>query len=381
MPVRLVYADGPDGPLIDPATVAGVAGVADPEVVLGWVVRAPAWLARTDVPVTTLLVGPGTRRAVGEGRIRAVGARLSATPELLSGPLRPAVAVVAAVEEGRGFRFRGSVGLAPDIARNADAVVVERWPAPLPYPTPPVEGRIVGVIDREEPPDPPQAPQFGPPERQIGRSVAGLIPDGATVQWGPGTIGAAVVASIERPVQVHSGLVTEELALLAERGLLDGVAISAYMWGGPSLDELAARGSLALRPVRETHDLSAVAAIERFVAVNTALEVGLDGAVNVEEVRGRRVAGPGGHPDFCVAATRSRRGLSVVALRSTVGGRSTIVPRPAVVSTPRSDVGVVVTEHGVADLRGADDRERATRLIAVAAPQYRAELEAAAGDR
>jgi acetyl-CoA hydrolase len=102
--------------------------------------------------------------------------------------------------------------------------------------------------------------------------------------------------------------------------------------------------------------------------------VGLDGAVNVERVGGRVVAGPGGHPDFAAGASRSPGGLSIVALPSTAGGRSTIVAVPEVVSTPRTDVDVVVTEHGVADLRHLDDRERAARLIAVAAPEHRDEL-------
>jgi len=104
--------------------------------------------------------------------------------------------------------------------------------------------------------------------------------------------------------------------------------------------------------------------------VNSALEVGLDGAVNVERLDGRPVAGIGGHADFCAAATRSAGGLSIVALTATRRGRSTIVPVVEAVSTPGSDVDVVVTEHGVADLRGADEAERRRRLIAIAAPEF-----------
>ena len=87
------------------------------------------------------------------------------------------------------------------------------------------------------------------------------------------------------------------------------------------------------------------------------------------------IAAVGGHSDFCAGASRSPGGLSVIAVRSTArSGASTIVGRVDVVSTQRSDIDVVVTEHGVADLRRASDTERAERLIAIAAPQHRAAL-------
>ena len=124
-----------------------------------------------------------------------------------------------------------------------------------------------------------------------------------------------------------------------------------------------------------------MAATPRFVAVNTALEVGLDGAVNVERVGPRLVAGIGGHADYCAAAAQSPGGLSIVVLASTHGDRSSIVPAPTVVSTPRCDVHVVVTEHGVADLRGKGEEARVEALLAVADPAHRGELEQAARQR
>jgi hypothetical protein len=373
----LVLADGPNGPLPDPALVASLAGFDEVEVILGWVVRAPAWLATTPMPVTTLLTGIGTRAAVGAGRVRPLTPRLSAIPRLLAGRLRPEVAVVGAHADGPGWRFAHSPGFAPDAARYARAVIVERWPGPARPGSLPVEGNVIEVLDRVDPPDPPPENRPGPEHQRIGALVAGLIPDGATIQWGPGVIGASVVAGLGAPVRVWSGLVTDELVDLAERHLLVGEAEAAYLWGGAALTEMAAGGRLALRRVAQTHDLSRISAIERFVAINTALQVGLDGAVNVERVGGRVVSGPGGHPDFCAGASRSPGGVSIVALVSTAGGRSTIVTSPDVVSTPRSDVDVVVTEHGVADLRHLDDRERAARLIAIAAPEHRDALRAA----
>jgi acyl-CoA hydrolase len=187
-----------------------------------------------------------------------------------------------------------------------------------------------------------------------------------------------VVSALTRPVAVWSGLVTDEVVGLEGRGLLAGPARAAYLWGSEALVALRQRGQLVLDPVERTHDLSALSGRDRLVAVNTALEVGLDGSVNVERIGGRTVAGSGGHPDFCAAASRSPGGLSVVALRSSFGARSGIVERCEVVSTPRVDVDVVVTEHGVADLRGLDDVGRAAALVAVADPAHRATLASAA---
>ncbi|MGI8752667.1 MAG: acetyl-CoA hydrolase/transferase C-terminal domain-containing protein [Acidimicrobiales bacterium] len=374
----VVMADGPDGPLPDPASLPALGGLDDLEIVLGWIVRDPGWLA-SGPPVTTLMNGAGSKDAVRSGTARSVPTRLSAIPQLLAGRLRPSIAVVAAVADGDGFRFTANVGWAPEAARYADAVIVEVAPlAPgrtaADLRTPVVPGNIVEVIDRADPPDTVPSSRSGPVERRIGELVAGLVPDGATIQWGPGRIGAAVVAALDKPVAVRSGLVTDELVDLSRRGLLAGPAEAAYLWGGAELHALLAEGRLRMRPVSYTHDLTRLSAIERLVTINTALEVGLDGAANVEGSRTRPVSGPGGHPDFCTGASRSPHGLSIIALGSSFAGRSAIVERPEVVSAPRFDVDVVVTEHGIADLRSLAPAERAERMVAIADPLHRPEL-------
>lgn len=378
-PPLIAMADGPDGPLPPPELVRSLARLTEPvHVLLGWVVRDPGWLESGQAAeITTLMVGAGTRSAVRSGAVRSVATRLSAIPRLIHGRLRPAVAVVGAYEEAAtgGWRIAGSPGWALAAARAADSVVIERWPGPAPRGRPALpDCRVVGVYDRFDPPDPPQSSRIGSEHRAVGRLVAQLVPPGATVQWGPGAIGAAVVDALETPVRVRSGLVTEELSQLAARGLLLGEAETAYLWGGADLHEMVVTGRLRLREIDHTHDLTAISAVDSFVAINTAVQVGLDGSVNVERVAGRTVAGPGGHPDFAAGASRSPGGLSVVALVSKAGERSTIVAVPEVVSTPRFDVDVVVTENGVADLRDCDDKERSRRLVAVAAPEHRSAL-------
>jgi 4-hydroxybutyrate CoA-transferase len=142
---------------------------------------------------------------------------------------------------------------------------------------------------------------------------------------------------------------------------------------------LAGRGEFRLRPVCDTHDLVAIAAIEDFTAINSVIEVDLTGQGNAEAVGGRLVSATGGLVDFARGAMASRGGRSILALPATAGGGrvSRIVPRlsPGVpVALPRADADMVVTEHGVAHLRGLSLNDRAAALIAIAAPQVRDQL-------
>jgi len=374
----LAYADGLDSPRSPPAVVAAAAGVrsGDVEVLLGWTPEGRGWLSSATLRGRTTMAGYALAGAVAEGRLRYVPVRLSAMPRLVRQSLRPDVAVVTGVRRGAELVFGASVGWGPAVARAADRVVVEVDEDGLDLGGPPIPGRIVGTIDRPGASVPLPAPRRpSVVEGRIAAHLVALLPDEPTLQFGPGGIAEAIIAALDRPIHLWSGLVTEAAAGLYERRLLLGTATTAYTWGGASIAELAEQGKLRLEAVEETHDLSRVASIDRFVACNIALQVGLDGSVNVERVGGRLVAGIGGHADFCVAASRSAGGLSIIALPSTTRtGASTIVPAVETVSTPRCDVEIVVTEHGVADLRGADDDERARRIAAVAAPEHRGGL-------
>jgi acyl-CoA hydrolase len=377
----IAYAEGVDSPRTDPAEVARLTGLqGEVEVLLGWTLDERPWLASPGVRGWTTFPGWAQGSSGADRRLRYVPTRLSAVPRLLAGVLRPDVAVVAGVRRGGGLAFAATAGWGPAAALAARrGVVVEVDPTAPDLGAPAIPGQVLAVVERPAGGalDPPRDP--GAEERAVGRHVAALLPEGATIQVGPGGIAEAVLAALDRPVRVWSGLISDGVARLDERGLLEGTAVGGYAWGGEPLTGLARRGRLRLLPVEATHDGSRVAAIDRFVACNTAVQLGLDGSVNVERVGARAVAGIGGHADFCAAAAHSAGGLSVIALRSTTRrGASTIVAAVDVVSTPRCDVEVVVTEHGVADLRGVDDAERARRIIAVAAPEHRPRL--AAGD-
>jgi acetyl-CoA hydrolase len=134
-----------------------------------------------------------------------------------------------------------------------------------------------------------------------------------------------------------------------------------------------------MRPVTYTHNPSVLSSFQTFFAVNSAIEVDLTGQINAEMVDGRHVGTIGGQGAFARAAIMSANGRSIIALPSTAksGTVSRLVPRLAdgVVSTQRSDADVIVTEYGVADLRGQGTHERARRLIAIAHPDHREQLE------
>jgi acyl-CoA hydrolase len=225
----------------------------------------------------------------------------------------------------------------------------------------------------------------------IGRLIGSIIEDGSTLQMGLGKVPAAIAKALRnhRKLKIHSGMVSDGLRELAQAGALDEDAISltTVVAGSQALyDWLPQARALRIVGCDQTHASASLARLERFVAVNSALEVDLFGQCNLEHQSGRCVSGAGGAPDFARAARTSRGGLSVVALNATYGkdAISRIVPalgETAMTSLSRLDVDVVVTEFGAADLRSASVHERAQALIGVAAPQHRAALERAWSER
>jgi acyl-CoA hydrolase len=380
MPTSIWYSDGPAAPRVSPREALDAAGVGESGAIrltLGWMVERLGWIeslgADPEFQARTVVAGFALSEAVNTGRVSALPVRLSAVPALIAND-PPDVAVVSGVRRGAGYAFTTSVGWADVLARHARTVVVEVDENAPDLGAPGIEGNIVAVLSRPEGPTAPpaNARPADDTDRTIGALVGSVLPDDPTLQFGTGGISEGIASSLDRPVRIWTGLVTEAVAGLHSRGLLVGAAVTAYAWGDESVRALADVGALDLRSCTYTHDLTYVSAIPRFVSCNTALQLGLDGSVNIERI-GRRVIAPvGGHPDFCVAAARSVGGRSIIAMRSTTAkGASTIVPRVDVVSTSRSDVQMVVTEHGIADLRYADDSERARLLIGIAAPEHR----------
>lgn len=217
---------------------------------------------------------------------------------------------------------------------------------------------------------------------RIAGHVAARVPNGATLQLGLGAVPSAVAHHLteHRDLAVRSSLVGDWLLDLSAAGALragpDAIVISEAA-GSPELYKFVAESGVRVLPVREVAGPAAAGAVDQFVAVNSALQVDLTGQVGAEEVPAGYIGGIGGQAEYLRAAQRSAGGLSIVALPATAGRHSRIVrpPEPLSVTTARSYVDLVVTEHGVADLRGCSLRERADLLVGVAAPEHQATLQ------
>src|SRR5262249_54889271 len=190
---------------------------------------------------------------------------------------------------------------------------------------------------------------------------------------------------------VHSGAVGDGIAQLMRAGVVDnrhkeidpGVTVATMLMGSRVLYRYADRNpAFRIRATAYTHDALVLGHFRHFVAINGAREVDLTGQVNAEPASGRHIGLVGGQMDFVRAANRAAEGRSIIALQATNRDRtrSRIVARLAdgVVTTPRAEADIVVTEHGIAELRGRTLGERARALIAVADPKFRSVLADAA---
>ena len=339
------------------AAAASCGGV---RLILGWVPQAdPGLEFAAFADVRTFMSGWGLRRSVDAGLVKFAPARLSAAPALLHGPWRPDLLIASVVPVSGGFEFGSEVSwqrAAIDAGALVAAVVSHGAPhadagGPLP------DGQVVVVAETGAPPGAMRDVTPGPAHRAIAALIAPLIAPGARLQVGPSPVATALLAVLAVPVRIDSGLLPEGVVDLDERGLVVGDPVAAYLSGGPRLYRWA-DGRPLLHPIEYTHDLGRLSADPLF-AVNTAVEIDLDGQVNVEGTATSVLGGIGGHPDYAAAAARSVGGLSIVAVPTVHHGRPTLVARLSrPVSTPAHDVDVVVTERGLADLRGLSRPER-----------------------
>ncbi len=236
-----------------------------------------------------------------------------------------------------------------------------------------------------------EAPAPGEVERTIAGHIAGVIEDGATLQYGVGSVPAAILEALSdhKDMGLHSGLITEEIIDLVESGVITnarkavhrGVSIGTISIGGARLkDFLHDNPAIEMHPSSTTHGPATLSQIDNLVAINSALEVDLYGQVNAEQIGERYLGAIGGQVDFMHAATTSARGISMIAVPASLGksGASRITAKLSgpIITTCRTDVDMVVTEYGIADLRGKTLEERARSLIEIALPGHRDQLAA-----
>jgi acyl-CoA hydrolase len=214
---------------------------------------------------------------------------------------------------------------------------------------------------------PPAALPYGPPgdlEKAIARHAATFVPEGATLETGLGALPDAVLGMLgeRKHLAIHSGSLGDGAVELMQRGIVTATDCGVLMGTRRLFEHARENPAVRLRSTEFTHNPRVLAGIERFVAINSAVEVDLTGQVNAEVARGSYLGAVGGALDFIRAANQSAGGVSLMLLPA-----ARIVERlQGPVATPRSEAGIIVTERGAADLRGCTLREREARLSAIA---------------
>lgn len=233
-------------------------------------------------------------------------------------------------------------------------------------------------------------------EINIGRSIAELIPDGATLQIGVGGIPNAVIRALKdhRHLGLHTEAMTDGVLPLLESGVIDnsmkkvmpGLSVASLALGSRKLyDFLDKNDSVAFKDVAWTNNPYTIAQNPKVMSINSCLEIDLTGQVCADSIGKKIYSGVGGQHDFVFGSSKSEGGLSFLAMLSkTSKGGNKIKPvltEGAGVVTTRFQTNYVVTEYGAVNLRGKNLAERAKLMISIAAPEFREELDREAYER
>lgn len=346
--------------------------------------------------LNALFLSGCVREAVAAGRADYTPISLSDIENHLeSGELPLDVALLqTSPPDAHGFVSLGvSVDCSLTAARMARRVILEvndRMPRTMGDTFFPIS-RAAAVVETSRPIHELKPEHSTPIQQRVAANVASLIPDGATLQMGIGGIPNAMLACLNghRDLGIHSEMCSDGVIPLIESGVVNGArkrlhrgkSVAGFVLGSRELfDFIHENPAFEFHPTRYVNDPYVIGQNDGMIAVNSALQVDLTGQVCADSLGTRPYSGFGGQLDFMRGAGRSKGGKPIIALPSTAkhGTLSRIVPvldSGAGVVTTRSDVHYVVTEHGVAYLRGKTLRQRAEALIAIADPAFRNELQ------
>ncbi len=337
------------------------------------------------------------RQVAAVGRLGIVPCHVSqVAPMIAQGLIGCDVAFVqVSPPDEAGNHSYGLIGdfvqAAVDKARLVIAEVNEQVPFTLGDSVLPASRIDCAVRVSRAPVEVPPAP-IGATDQAIAEIAARYIGDGAVLQVGIGAMPDAILRLLRdrRDLSVHSGMIGDGLVDLVQAGVVTnarkpidaGVSITGALIGTRALYDFAARNpQIGMRNTSYTHDASVLARLPRLIAINAAIEVDLTGQVNAEQSGTQYLGGTGGQVDFVRAGSRSAGGRAITALPATAKGGTisritTVLSGP--VTTARSEVDVVVTEFGAAELKGQTLGVRARRLAAIAHPDFREDLDRAA---
>ena len=339
-------------------------------------------------------LGAPTRKAVQENRGTFTPCFFGEVPRLFKSGILPVDVLLMQVTppDDQGFC---SYGLSVDYtqaAAESAKVVIAQMNTKLPR----TAGSkihlddLTWIVEHDSPIVELPPPHLGDVERRIGEHIATLVPDGATLQVGIGAIPDAALLSLrdKRDLGIHSEMFSDGVVALAEAGVITnqkktinrGKFVATFLMGTSKLYQFVHNNpDVEMYPVDYVNDPCVIGQHDNMISINSALQVDLTGQVNAEMIGKVQFSGIGGQVDFVRGASRSAGGKSIIALLSTAAkGKVSRICRQfdagVAISTSRNDVHYVVTEFGVANLRGKTLQQRAAALIAIAHPNFRDEL-------
>ena len=340
-------------------------------------------------------VGGSTRDAIAEGRGDFTPSFFFEIPRQFSTtmPVDVAMVMVTPPDENGMCSLGVSVDYTLEAVKQAKLVIAQvnpQMPWTGPHSLVSVD-ELDCIVEYEAPLIELAPPKIGEVEKAIGEHCASLVPDGATLQLGIGAIPDAVLLVLKgkKDLGIHSEMFSDGVVELAEAGVITnaqktlnpGKFVVAFLMGTRRLyDFVDHNPDVELRPVDYVNNPFIIAQNDNLISINSCVQVDLMGQVASETIGPRQISGVGGQVDFVRGASASKGGVSIMAMPSTVKGKvSKIVPlldEGAAVTTSRNDIDYVVTEYGVAALKGRTLRQRARALIEIAHPDFRDGLKA-----
>ena len=342
----------------------------------------------------SLFAGAGTRQAIKEGRADYTPTFFSEIPRLFKDKILPVdVALIQlAPPDDQGYMSFGiSVDYTLQAVKSSKIVIAEvNAQMPSTYGPKVHVSDIDFIVESDRPLIEIPLPKITPIEEKIGNYIADLVPDRANLQLGIGGIPDAALKFLvgKKDLGIHTEMFSDGVVELYEKGIITneynnlhpGKFIATFLMGTNHLYKFVDKNPIVeMHPVDYTNNILIAGKVEKLISINSALQIDLFGQVCADTLGTQQYSGVGGQVDFVRASSVSPGGKSIIALSST--NKAETITRIVAklnegtcVTTSRNDVHYVVTEYGIANLRGITIRERAKRLIEIAHPKFREQL-------